>query len=297
MANGDFHLHSSASDGMLAPAALIRRAHEQGVSVLCLSDHDTDAGMAEAWETARGLGIRIIPGMELSTDLEMPGHDEALDIHILAYGIDTTGPAIGEFMFWQHNERAERAKRSVAELRAQGLDVELERVFQIAAGGSVGRPHIARALMERGYVASVQEAFNTWLADGMPAAVPRRKLPPAQLIDLVHSAGGRAFLAHPFRGGIDDAEVPNIVETMVEIGLDGIETYYKHYDEGRIADIRAMAAKFGLALSGGSDFHGLGNPDDREIGDIPFPSEAVDDFIAYIEANTARPYIEEGVHA
>ena len=164
-------------------------ASEAGVRTLCLSDHDTTNGIPEAAVAAARLGLRLIPGMELSSNLTLktrPG--EAIDTHLLAYGIDRSSAAMQRFLEWQRTERVERSKKSVAALREHGMEIEDERVFELAAGGSVGRPHVARALMERGYVTSVQQAFDEWLGDGKPGDIPRAKLSPPEMIALVERA-------------------------------------------------------------------------------------------------------------
>lgn len=273
MAKGDFHLHSTASDGVHSPTWVMETAAARGVRVLALSDHDTTEGLAEAQEAADRLGLRLIPALELSTD-----YGKA-DVHLLGYGFDTGNAALQDFLRWQREGRLGRTQQIVEILRAHGLPIELQRVLEIAGEATVGRPHVARALVERGHVANVQEAFDLWLGNGKPADVNREKLSPEDAIARVHGAGGVVFCAHAIF--MDD--YPAIVEKLVEWGLDGLETYYKHYDAETVATMKALGDRLGIAHSGGSDYHGLGNPDDREIGDIPFPDAAVDTFVAYLE--------------
>lgn len=280
MASGDFHLHSSASDGVRPPAWVVEAAHANGVAAMSLTDHDTTSGLAEAKETAQRLGIRLIPGIELSTDLG------TADVHLLAYGFRTESVRLQEFLAWQRGVRIGRVERIVRILREEGADVDIDRVFAIAGDATVGRPHVARALVERGHVASVQEAFDRWLGNGLVADVPRAKLAPIEAIRLIHDEGGVVFAAHPYFIGDDCAPA---LEQLAEWGLDGVETYYKHYDEERITEITLMAGKLGLACSGGSDYHGLGNPDEQLPGHIPFPDAAVERFLAYIDEHCAVP--------
>ncbi len=280
MATGDFHLHSTASDGVQTPRWVVEHAHAAGVRVLSLTDHDTTAGLEEAALAAHELGVRIIPGIELGTDLGK------LDVHLLAYGFDPTSEPLQTFLRWQREERVGRVEKIVAILHREGAPIEVSRVFEIAGEASVGRPHVARALVERGYVASVQEAFDRWLANGLAADVPRAKLPPEDAIALVHNEGGVVFAAHPFFLGDDYVAA---VDELVRLGIDGLETYYKHYDGDRVSRLASLASARGLARSGGSDFHGLGNPDDRAIGNIPFPREDVERFVAFIEKRCAVP--------
>lgn len=273
VARGDFHLHSTASDGVHSPAWVMETAAARGVRVLALTDHDSTAGWAEAKAAAGRLGLRLIPGLELSTDLG------PADVHLLAFGFDMHDRELQEFLASQRDGRIGRTHRIVEILRNHGMAIDARRVFEIAGEATVGRPHVARALVEAGHVASVQEAFDLWLGNGKPADVDRPKLSPRDAIAKVHAAGGRVFCAHATYMG----EYEPLVEQLRGWGLDGLETYYKHYDAETVATLRGLGERLGLALSGGSDYHGLGNPDDREIGDIPFPDEAVDAFVRYLE--------------
>jgi predicted metal-dependent phosphoesterase TrpH len=283
MAIGDFHLHSTASDGVHTPSWVIGTAAARGVQMLALSDHDTTAGLDEAAAAAKEAGLRLIPGLELSTDLGKA------DVHLLAYGFDRTSKPLQDFLQWQRDGRIGRTRRIVEILAEQGMPLDVARVFEIAGEATVGRPHVARALLEKGYVASVQEAFDQWLGNGKPADVDRPKLEPADAIRVVHENGGVVFVAHPVFIGEDYAAA---IEQLRAWGADGIETYYKHYDPETVAAHAALAARLGMAASGGSDYHGLGNPDDREIGDIPFPDERVVEFVSFIEQNTACPEVQ-----
>ncbi|MEX1102966.1 MAG: PHP domain-containing protein, partial [Dehalococcoidia bacterium] len=265
MAKGDFHLHSTASDGIHTPAWVMETAAANGVRVLALTDHDTTAGYEEAQASAERLGLRLIPGIELSTD-----YGKA-DVHLLGFGIDIESKPLQEFLSWQREGRIGRAQQIVDILRANGMPIELERVLEIAGEATLGRPHVARALLEKGYVSSVQEAFDLWLGNGKPADVNREKLDPEDAMKVVHENGGVVFVAHSIYIGED---WPDVVEKLAGWGLDGIETYYKHYDPVMVQRHRDVGRRLGLALSGGSDYHGLGNPDDKAIGDIPFPDEA-----------------------
>ncbi len=274
MAKGDFHLHSTASDGVHSPSWVMETAAAKGVRALSLTDHDTTEGLAEARAAADRVGLQLVPGIELSTDLGKA------DVHLLAYGFDVEARPLQDFLRWQREGRLSRVQTIVGILRENGMPIEVDRVLQIAGEATVGRPHVARALLEKGYVASVQEAFDLWLGNGKPADVNREKLIPMDAIRLIHDHGGVVFVAHAVFIGDD---YPEAVEQLARWGLDGIETYYKHYDAETIRAHERIAARLGLAMSGGSDYHGLGNPDDREIGDIPFPDEHVDAFLDYLE--------------
>lgn len=279
MATGDFHLHSTASDGVHSPTWVMETAARNGVRFLSLTDHDTTEGLAEAGKAADRLGLRLIPGMEISTDVGK------VDAHLLAYGFDTAAKELQEFMRTMRDGRKERLTKMVRILRENAMPIEESRVLEIAGEASVGRPHVARALVEKGYLASVQEAFDTWLGNGKPADVNRERLDPADSISLVHRHGGVIFIAHPIFMG-EDYGAP--VAQLAGWGVDGIETYYKNYPPEAVRYHEELALKHSLARSGGSDYHGLGNPDDREIGDIDFPDHHVQAFLRFIDANCAH---------
>jgi predicted metal-dependent phosphoesterase TrpH len=192
MAKGDFHLHSTASDGVQTPAWVMETAAANGVRILSLTDHDTTAGDAEARAAADRLGLRLIPGIELSTD-----YGKA-DVHLLGYGIDIDSKPLQDFLEEQREGRRARGQKIVDILRGHGMPVELDRVLDIAGEATLGRPHVARALVEKGYVASVQQAFDLWLGNGKPADVDRKKLSPEEAIAMIHENGGVVSSHTPF---------------------------------------------------------------------------------------------------
>lgn len=282
-ARGDFHLHSTASDGVHAPSWLMETAARNGVRILSLTDHDSTEGLTEAQTTATRLGLQLIPGLELSVDLGKA------DVHLLGYGFDAGAQPLQEFLAWQRDGRLGRTRRIVEILRDNGMPIRIERVLEIAGEATVGRPHVARALMEAGHVASVQEAFDRWLGNGKPADVDRPKLDPPDAIKVIHENGGLVFIAHPTYMGDDYVDA---IATLRGWGVDGLETYYKHYPADIVERHAGIAAKLGMGASGGSDYHGLGNPDDRDIGDFAFPDEAVHAFVAFLAAHGVRTGVE-----
>ena len=285
MAIGDFHLHSTASDGVRSPTWVMETAAANGVRTLALTDHDTTEGVPEAQAAAKAAGLRLISGIELSVDLD------GADAHLLGFGFDTGHGPLQTYLSEQREGRVGRMKRMVRVLGEHGVTIDVGRVQAIAGDASVGRPHVARALVEAGYVESVAEAFGTWLGDGKPAHITRDRLTPAEAIALLHEAGGVAFIAHPIYLG-DDYEAK--VHALAGMGLDGLETYYKFYDGETVAAHEALSAKLGLARSGGSDYHGLGNANDREIGDIPFEDSAVGEFVAFLEERAVPGLAQAG---
>ena len=274
MANGDFHLHSNTSDGVLSPSEVIRSAAKNGVQHLALTDHDSTEGLKEAAIAAEPLALQLICGIELSVV------HLGTDIHILGYGFTQQFQPLQEYLQEQRDGRYRRMKKILNILNEYGLAISEDEILMIAGEGSIGRPHIARALIAKGYVSSVQEAFDKWLGDGKPADIQRQRLLPAEAISLIHEAEGLAFIAHPIFVG-NDYEIA--VHELALMGLDGIETYYKHYTEETIKKHQQLGLKLSLISSGGSDYHGLGNPDDREIGDIPFPNTEIITFLESLE--------------
>lgn len=285
MAIGDFHLHSTCSDGVRSPTWVMETAAANGVRTLALTDHDTTEGLPEGRAAAEAAGLCLISGIELSVDLD------GVDAHLLGFGFDTGHGPLQAYLSEQREGRVGRMKRMVRVLGEHGVTIDVERVQTIAGEASVGRPHVARALVEAGYVGSVAEAFDTWLGDGKPAHITRDRLTPAEAIALLHEADGAVFVAHPVFLGED---YETAVAALAGMGLDGLETYYKHYDTETVAAHEALAEKLGLARSGGSDYHGLGNPNDREIGDIPFEESAVAEFVAFLEERAVPGLAQAG---
>jgi hypothetical protein len=259
-----------------------------GVLWMALTDHDTTDGLPVAAAAASVGGLRLMPGVELSTEMD------GVDCHLLALGLRWDDPGWQGFLQQQRDGRRGRLEQMVKILGREQAEISIERVLQIAGEASVGRPHVARALLERGYVSSVAEAFERWLGNGKVADVPREKLTPREAIDHVHALGGVAVVAHPPFMGAGYAER---VKSLAGWGADGLEVFYKHYGPETVAELGGIALDSGLATSGGSDYHGLGNPDDRPVGAIPFPDEEVRRFVAFCEDRCAIPWLEAPSHA
>jgi predicted metal-dependent phosphoesterase TrpH len=260
----DLHTHTTASDGALTPTELIHRASEVGISTLAITDHDTVAALPEARPVAEALGIRLITGVEFGTNWANA------EVHMLGYFFDPDHPQMRQALADLQEGRLERGRRMVEKLNALGLsDVTWERVEQIAAGGSVGRPHVAEALIEKGYASTVDDAFGKYLGRGKPAYVERTQITPAECISLVHSAGGVISLAHPTWV----AEVENLLPSLVEAGLDGIETYYGLYKPETIAWLETLARRYNLVPTGGTDYHGRDGLLHAELGSRSVPPE------------------------
>jgi len=262
----DLHTHSTASDGIYAPAELLRQASQAGLRVLALTDHDTTNGIAEATRAAEQLDIDLIPGIELNTD---SGSGE---VHVLGYFPEFTRPDFQEVLTTLRNARVLRGQRMVEQLNEHGIEISWERVRAIAQG-SVGRPHVAKALMEAGYVQSIGEAFEKYIGKGCPGYVARYHLSPVDAIRLIVSANGLPVIAHP----LDLPGLALLREWLPELcaaGMVGLETYYGPYTAANEQTLHALANQYQLIPTGGTDFHG---PDihPTPLGGRYVPAEAV----------------------
>ncbi len=267
----DLHTHTTYSDGVLTPTQLIDLAYSKGVRILALTDHDTTDGLPEAIEAARKYpDFLLIPGVEMSTDV--PGNE----VHILGYFIRWQDPNFQEQLARLRDSRVIRARRMVDKLAQLGIRISWERVLEVAGDGSIGRPHIAQVLVEEGYVGSVNEAFQLYLGRNAPAYVEREKLTPAEVVQLLRKVQGICVLAHP-RELI--AQLDSLLPQLKEVGLVGMEVYYQDYTPEEMEVLLRWARKYDLIPLGGSDYHGLGGPQQREPGDIPLPEEPVQQFL------------------
>ena len=245
----DLHTHSVRSDGVYTPTELVRLAAERGVTIQALSDHDTLAGVAEAQAEGERLGVRIIPATELNTESEWG------DVHILAYFVDPNDAEFEARMKWLRENRGRRAELMVEKLNALGYTISMERVKEIAQGGSLGRPHIAQALFEAGHVPTYDAAFDTLIAKDGPGYVSRVGLTPLEAVELTRAHGGVPSLAHPFTAiGLEE-----LLPQLMAKGLAGIETYYGSHTADFTAYCLRLARAHDLIPTGGSDFHGRGD--------------------------------------
>ena len=262
----DLHTHTTASDGLLAPAALVSQASGQGLSVLGITDHDTIDGLPEALAAADAVGITLVPGVELSTSIG--GHE----VHILGYFVNPDDPAFRASLADLAQSRIRRIERMVARLNELGYPIALEPLLAQAEEGTIGRPHIARALIDLGAVGSVQEAFDTLLTPGKPGFVPRERFTPEDAVALILANGAFPVLAHPYTTGDTSAEVEAVLDRLQAAGLRGMEVFYGEYDTGQHAALLAMAERRGLIPTGGSDYHGPNFKEGRDLGSAPVPA-------------------------
>ncbi|MFB7827070.1 PHP domain-containing protein [Streptomyces hydrogenans] len=246
----DLHSHSTASDGTDTPAELVRNAMAAGLDVVALTDHDTTRGHAEAIAAAPE-GLTVVPGAELSCRLD------GIGLHMLAYLFDPEESALLAERELVRDDRVPRARAMVAKLQLLGVPVTWEQVARIAGDGSVGRPHVAEALVELGVVPDVSGAFTTeWIADGGRAHVEKHELDPADAIRLVKAAGGVTVLAHPAAVKRGQVVPESALAALAEAGLDGIEVDHMDHDEPTRARLRGLAKELGLLVTGSSDYHG-----------------------------------------
>lgn len=251
----DLHTHTTASDGTLSPTELVRLARGAGLAAVAVTDHDTVDGLGEALEAGRALGLEVVPGIEISAEFQ-PG-----TMHMLGYFIHPDRPVFAEKLRVLQEARRDRNPIIAEKLNALGLAVTMDEVRAAAGGEQVGRPNFARVLLDKGYVSSMGEAFDRYLTKGGPAYVDKFRLSPADSVELIHQAGGLAVLAHPFTLGLGEQVLETFVADLAACGLDGLEVYYPEHDPDQTRACLELAARHGLAVTGGSDFHGDNKPE------------------------------------
>ena len=277
-ARSDLHTHTTASDGTLTPAELVRAALDAGVEALAVTDHDTVAGVAPAIEAAIGTGLRVLPGVELGA-LSSAG-----SLHLLGYGFDPAAGGLDVRLRALSMGREERARAILRLLAELGTPISWDRVAALARG-VVGRPHIARALVEAGYARDVSDAFTRFIGEGCPAYLPSGRLSVAEAIALVREAGGEVALAHPLLPATP-LDLDRLLPELRDAGLTGIEVYHSEHDVAATERLRRLADSQGLWWTGGSDFHGPSKPN-AQLGAVPVPLDVLDQgpFPAALRAN------------
>lgn len=267
----DLHIHTDASDGLMSPDAVVKKASAMGLRAIAITDHDTVDGIASAVRSAKASHLELIPGIELSTDTL------GREVHILGYGINYhDGPFLALLQSLQRS-RHERAEKMIQRLSALGYKIELSAVLQHAADAAPGRPHVARALVDKGYFNSVTDVFHHLLGYNMPGYVERFKLTPKKAIEAIHETGGLAVWAHP---GMTDDDSP--LPSFMDAGLDGLEVYHPHHTESQTTHYRNLARQNNLLITGGSDFHGAEAGTTRDLAHCGLTSEDYTLFIRKI---------------
>lgn len=266
----DLHVHTTASDGQLSPAEVVHKALELGLTAIAITDHDTTEGIEEALQAAKGTALEVIPGVEISA--EMPRYE----VHILGYYVAYRDLALCRKLALFRELRLKRAQKIMAKLAKMGMPLDWERIQQFAGAGAIGRPHIARAMLEKGYISSIDEAFDLYISRGGPAYVRRPKLSPAEAIQTVIAAQGLPVLAHPL-------QINHLIPELAAHGLVGLEAYYPGYTPDEIDFLLLLAAKHGLLVTGGTDFHGEDTKYVSRLGEIEVPRKVVEDLRARYE--------------
>lgn len=271
----DLHLHTTASDGHYSPAQIVAMAQARHVRDISITDHDTVAGVAEALSACRGSIVRVIPGVEINA------LQRQTELHILGYYIDPCDPALLKTLAHLRRSRQDRAERMARKLAKLGLPVDLSRVKRSSDAGTIGRPHLAEALVRKGYVGSVSEAFERYIGRGAPAYVERFRLSPDDAIRIVIEVGGVPVLAHPLN-------VMRLLPELVKSGLAGLEAYYPGYSASQSAWLMRQGQVLGLVATGGSDFHGEARAPHVGLGGVEVPRSAVSALRSY---STGRPSV------
>ncbi len=279
MSEVDLHIHSTASDGRLSPADVVRKSAEIGVTTIAIADHDSTNGIAPALVAAKAFPwLKVIPCVEISTDVPSG------EVHVLGYFIGYTDHKLQVALERMRNSRQGRAQGMIAKLGKLGIHIKWERVQEIAGSGSIGRPHIAQAMLEKGYIASLKEAFTKYIGRDGRAYVEREKMTPVEAVELILLAKGLPVLAHPFT--INDPET--MVIELKAAGLVGIEAYYDGYTAEEINRLVSLADRHNLIATGGSDYHGLEASTETMIGGANVPIESAEQLTALAEQRALK---------
>ena len=271
MSQVDLHIHSTTSDGRYSPAEVVRQAAEKGLTIISLTDHDSVDGIKSALEAAEDYPqLQVIPGIEISTFVTQG------EVHVLGYFIDYTHQELRAVLNQMRNSRLEQAQRIIARLRELGMTIEWSRVKEIAGDGSIGRPHIAQALLEKDYINSIKEAFDKYISWGGPAYVERAKVTPEEATRLILHVNGLPVLAHPLTSELPET----LITELKSAGLVGIEVYYKDYTADQIRYLAQLARKHQLIATGGTDYHGLDASTEVMMGGTEVPLKAAEELIS-----------------
>lgn len=260
----DMHVHTTASDGMDSPVEVVAYAKRIGLKAIAITDHDTLEGIKPALAAGYTYGVEVVPGIELSAETD------GEETHILGYLLDRDNKLFLEKISLFRHYRVQRIEQMVMKLQEMGLPIVLDKVMTIAGAGSVGRPHLAAAMVEAGVVADLVEAFDKFIGKECPAYVPRYKLTPAEAVQLIRQARGVPVLAHP---GINESG--KLIPELLEKGLLGIEAYHPAHSLELSVYYHRLGEEYGLIVTGGSDYHGLGHKKDRRLGMVTVPEAVI----------------------
>lgn len=254
------------------PAQLVHLASKLGLAALAITDHDSLEGVPDAMRAGAETGVLVLPGVEINTDV--PG----AEVHILGYCVDFRDQGILDALSRARKERVERGRKMVARLAQLGVRVDWRRVQELAGEGAIGRPHVAQAILEAGYVASLGEAFDRYIGRNGPAYVDRDKTTPEEAVRLITGSGGFAVLAHPHSFGL--GRLDSLLDSLMPAGLAGVEAYYGGYGPYDADRLVSQAEARGLVVSGGSDYHGLGGDSETPLGGMDIPEKRVERFLS-----------------
>ena len=260
----DLHVHTTASDGTFPPSEAVSHARELGLAAIAVTDHDTPAGIPEALEAGRALGVEVVPGIEVSVDYKGRG------IHILGYFIDPAAPSLRHLLQWVVAERRRRNETIAAAMRADGIDITLHDLGGDDPASVIGRPHFAAALVERGYASDMGDAFRRFLDRGQVYYRKRAYIPLRQGLEVIRDAGGKPVMAHPLQYRFDEPELLALVRTLTDGGIVGMECLYSQYEPAQSDYLTGLAERFGLCVTGGSDFHGTRKPIEMGTPAVPY---------------------------
>ncbi|HZK24628.1 MAG TPA: PHP domain-containing protein, partial [Oscillospiraceae bacterium] len=269
----DLHVHTQASDGILSAAAVVELAQAKGLAAMAITDHDTVDGVQEAQSRGRKIGVKIIPGVEMSTE------HQSREIHILGFYIDPQSKILNQLLQQLRSSRYERMKKMVSILRNLGYRIDIQEVLQKSGDAAPSRPHVARVLVEKGYFKTVSEVFHTLLDRGLPAYVERFKLTPALAIEAIKAAGGLACWAHPGLVGNNE-----LLPLLITAGLQGLEIFHPDHHLQQEKQYLQLAAKHQLLVAGGSDYHGPEAGRERELAIRGLNAAGYHNFIGYCQS-------------
>ncbi len=250
----DFHMHTTYSDGHFSPFELIKKVRDNNINIISITDHDSVNGLEEAIGIGKDLGVEVIPGLEISTDVE----DK--EVHLLGYFLDINNSELKKYLSFFRDERYQRALRMVKKLNALDLDISIDDVLEVTSSSAIGRPHVAIAMMRKGIVKDYYEAFQKYLRDGAPAYERKIHVSPQSALKIINDAGGLSFIAHP--GHLKES----ILMTLINSGIDGIEVTHPSHNSYQIKFYRGIVNQYCLLESGGSDFHGGEKGDEDNLG-------------------------------
>jgi len=250
----DLHIHTIYSDGFYSPREIISKAKETGLEIISITDNDNLSGIKEAMQFGYELGVEVIPGVEISSDIR------DREIHILGYFIETDNAELERYLLFFREERVKRAIRIINKLKSLGFPISIDDVLEITKNSAVGRPHVAQALLNKGLISSYYEAFNKYIGNGCPAYEKKVHISPQSAFKIINDAGGLSFIAHP--GNMPE----NLLKELIDSGVDGIEVIHPSHNPLQVKFYRGIVNEYFLLEAGGSDFHGGKRDDEKNFG-------------------------------